>query len=134
MIDVQRMVKDMKKITKEANTTITEIERTILMVSINNRTTNATNITGISKDLWYMVQSDMKDWAFQIQRILADKLDRYKERGNNYMNENIWEIQQLYIDEEIPKKETRKVKEEEVILIKPYEVSELISTKSKFYR
>ena len=51
MIDVQRMVKDMKKITKEANTTITEIERTILMVSINNRTTNATNITGISKDL-----------------------------------------------------------------------------------
>ena len=36
IIDVQRMVKDMKKIVEETNTTITEMERTILMVSINN--------------------------------------------------------------------------------------------------
>jgi len=31
--------------------------------------------------------------------MLADKLDRYKEKGNNYVNENIWEIQDLYIEE-----------------------------------
>ena len=36
MIDVQRMLKDMKKITEETNTTITEIEGTILTASINN--------------------------------------------------------------------------------------------------
>ena len=46
----------------------------------------------------------MDERAFQIQRILADKLDRYKERGNKYMNDNIWEIQKLYIDEDITNK------------------------------
>jgi len=36
MINVQRMVKDMKKIVEETNTTMTEMEETILTVSINN--------------------------------------------------------------------------------------------------
>ena len=61
MIDIQRMTKDIKKLAEEANTTITEIEGTILIVSINNRTMNVTNITQISEDLWYLVQSDMDE-------------------------------------------------------------------------
>ena len=60
--------------------------------------------------------------------MLADELDRYKGRGNNYVDENIWEIQDLYIDEKQQEKGKGK-EEEEVILIKPYEVSELILTK-----
>ena len=36
MIDVQRMVKDLKKIVEETNMMITEMEETILMASINN--------------------------------------------------------------------------------------------------
>ena len=44
MIDVQRMMKDMKKIAKETNMTVIEMEGTILMASINNQTTNAMNI------------------------------------------------------------------------------------------
>ena len=59
MIDVQRMVKDIKRMAEEANTMITEIEGSILMTSTNNRTTNATKIMQISKDLQYLVQSDM---------------------------------------------------------------------------
>jgi len=51
MINVQRMVKNIKRMAEEANTTITEIEGSILMASINNRTTNATNIVQISEDL-----------------------------------------------------------------------------------
>ncbi len=51
MIDVQRMVKDMKKMVEETNMTITKMERMILMASINNWTVNATNITQISEDL-----------------------------------------------------------------------------------
>jgi len=51
MINVQRMMKDMKKIAEETNTTMTEMEGMILMASINNRTLNATNITQISEDL-----------------------------------------------------------------------------------
>ena len=60
---------------------------------------NATNITGISENLWYLVQSNMENWAFQIQKMLVDELDRYKGKGNTYVDENIWEIQELYINE-----------------------------------
>jgi len=75
MIDVQRMMKDMKKIAEETNMTITEMEGTILIASIDNRTTNAMNIIQIAEDLQYLIQSDMNDRVFQIQRMLADKLD-----------------------------------------------------------
>ena len=44
MIDVQRMMKDMKKIAEETNMTVTEMEGTILTASINNQTMNTTNI------------------------------------------------------------------------------------------
>ena len=67
---------------------------------------------------------------FQIQRILVDELDGYKEKGNRYMNKSIWEIQELYIDEEQKEKSKGKVEDEEVIIIKLYKVSESISTKS----
>jgi len=75
MIDVQRMVKDIKKLVEEANTTITEVEGSVLTAGINNRTTNAMNIAQISEDLQYLVQSDMDEQAFQVQRMLADELD-----------------------------------------------------------
>ena len=92
MIDVQRMVKDLKKIAEETNIIIIEMKGMILMASINNQMVNTMNITQISEDLWYVVQSDMDEWALQIQRMLADKLDQYKEKGNRYMEENIQEI------------------------------------------
>ena len=77
MINMQKMVKDMKKIAELVNTMITKIEESILMVSINNQTINTTNILGMSKDLQYLIQSNIKDQTFQIQRMLANKLDRY---------------------------------------------------------
>jgi len=61
--------------------------------------------------------------------MLADELDHYKERGNRYMEDNIWEIQELYIDEEM-KKEKGKVEDEEVILIKLYKFSTMTSSSS----
>ena len=75
MIDVQRLVKDIKKLAEFANTTITEVEGSVLTASINNRVMNTTNITQISEDLRYLVQSDMDKRVFQVQRMLADKLD-----------------------------------------------------------
>ena len=75
MIDVQRMLKDMKKMAEEISTTVAEMEGTILSASINNRTINATNITQIAEDLRYLIQSDMDDQALEIQRMLADELD-----------------------------------------------------------
>ena len=116
MIDVQRMLKDMKKIAEETSTTVTEMEGTILMASINNRTVNATNITQIAEDLRYLVQSDMDERAFQVQRMLTDELDYYKGKGNDYVDGNIKEIQELYMNEEA-KEEKGAVENEEIILV-----------------
>jgi len=51
MIDIQRQIKEMLKIAAETNTTITEMEDSILIASINNQTFNMTNIAGMSEDL-----------------------------------------------------------------------------------
>jgi len=75
----------------------------------------------------------MDEQVFQIQRMLANKLDRYKGKGNNYVNENIQEIQDLYIEEGVQDKGKGRVEEEEVILIKPYEVLESTLTKSSSF-
>jgi len=129
MIDVQRMLKDMKKIAEETSTTVMEMEGTILTASINNRTMNATNITQIAEDLRYLVQSDMDEQAFQIQRMLADELDHYEGKGNDYVDGNIKEIQELYMNDE-SKEEKGAVENEEVILIQPYKVSSKTTSSS----
>ena len=69
----------------------------------------------------------MDEQAFQVQKMLADELNYYKRRGNDYVDANIKEIQELYIEEE-NRKEQGKVEDEEVILIKPYEVSTTTSS------
>jgi len=78
MIDVQRMLKNMKKIAEETSTTVMEMEETILTASINNQTMNTTNIMQITEDLQYLIQSDMDNRVLQIQRMLVDELDQYK--------------------------------------------------------
>jgi len=100
MIDVQRMAKNIKRLAEETNTILTEIEGMVLTTSISNKVINITNITQILEDLWYLVQSDMNKQVFQVQRILADELDHYKGKGNSYMDSNIKEIQELYMEEE----------------------------------
>ena len=71
----------------------------------------------------------MDNRAFQIQRRLADKLNRYKGKGNKYVETNIKEIQELYMDREM-EKDGRRVEDEEIILVKPYEVSTTTSSSS----
>ena len=61
MIDIQRIIKDIKKLTGEVNTMVTEIEGSILAASIDNQMMNTINIAGISEDLQYLVQSNMED-------------------------------------------------------------------------
>ena len=76
----------------------------------------------MADDLLYLIQSDMDEWAFQVQRMLADELDRYKGKSNKYVNDNIQEIQDLYMEEE-KKEEKGVVESEEVILIRLYKAS-----------
>ena len=51
MINMQKMIKNIKKLTKEVNTTIIEVEGIVLNTSINNKIMNATNIMQILEDL-----------------------------------------------------------------------------------
>ena len=60
--------------------------------------------------------------------MLADELDRYKGRGNNYVDMNIKEIQELYMVEEAKKEDKGTIENKEVILVRPYEVSMTISS------
>ena len=64
MINIHKQVKNMMKIVGEMNMTITKMEKMILKTSINNWTTNVTNITGISEDLWYLIQCDMENQVY----------------------------------------------------------------------
>ena len=58
--------------------------------------------------------------------MLANELDYYKERGNDYVDMNIKEIQELYMTEE--KKENKgTIENKEVILVQPYEASSTTS-------
>jgi len=61
MIDMQRQIKEMLKIVVETNTTIMEMEDSILTASINNQTVNATNIAEVLEDLRYLIQSSMEN-------------------------------------------------------------------------
>jgi len=134
MINIQKQVQDIMKIAGETNTIITEMEQTILQASINNQTMNATNILGISENLRYLIQSNMEDQIFQIQRMLENELDTYMGKGNQYMDDNIREIQELYKNEEQEKKLVKgRVEDEEVILIKPYEVLESMSSSTSSF-
>jgi len=59
--------------------------------------------------------------------MLADELDCYKGKGNDYVDSNIKEIQELYMEEE-RKEDKGTIKNEEVILVQPYEVSTTTSS------
>ena len=48
--------------------------------------------------------------------MLADELDCYKGKGNDYMDSNIKEIQKLYMEEE-KKEDKGTIENEEVILV-----------------
>jgi len=130
MIDMQRIAKDIKKLAEETNMILTEIEGTVLVTSINNRVINASNITQISENLQQLVQSNMDDRVVQVQRMLADELDRYKGKGNKYVDNNIKEIQELYMEEE-KREDKGTIENEEVILIHPYEVSSTTTSSSR---
>ena len=135
MIDIQRQVKDIMKMVEETNTIIIEMEGNILKTSINNQIMNATNILGILKDLWTLIQSNMENQVYQIQQMLANELDEYKGRENKFVDDNIKEIQELYRDEEIKKEfkvKEKGIQDKEVLLFKPYEKLTRLDTKSSF--
>ena len=62
--------------------------------------------------------------------MLADELNQYKGKDNRYVDDNIQEIQEIYMEEE-KKEEKGIVKDKEVILIKLYKISMTTSSSSR---
>ena len=61
--------------------------------------------------------------------MLADELDRYKGKDNKYVEDNIKEIQELYMNEEINQAQGT-IKNKEVILVQPYQVESTTTSSS----
>ena len=59
----------------------------------------------------------MDERVFQIQRMLADELDRYKGKRNEYVDMNIKEIQELYMAKEAKQENKGTIENNEVILV-----------------
>ena len=60
--------------------------------------------------------------------MLADELDAYRRKENQYVDDNIQKIQELYKNKEQGKESNKgRVEDEEVILIKLYKISESTS-------
>ena len=70
----------------------------------------------------------MDERVFQIQRMLANELDWYKGKGNEYVDMNIKEIQELYMAEEAKQENKGTIENDEVILVRPYKVSTTTSS------
>ena len=62
--------------------------------------------------------------------MLANELDQYKGKGNLYVDDNIKEIQELYMNKEM-KGEKGIVENEEIILVQPYNVSSTTTSSSR---
>ena len=56
----------------------------------------AGDIFSISKNLRNIVQSNIENQAYHIQRLLVDELDNCKEKENNYIERHIKKIQNTY--------------------------------------
>ena len=116
------------KLAKEANTQVAEIENTILQVSNDYRTQTAGDIFCISEDLQSIIQSNIENKAYHIQKLLANELDNWNENENEYMKGHIKEIQDIYKQENVILKDQdikgkQQIQDEEVLLYKPYQVN-----------
>jgi len=61
----------------------------------------AGDIFSISKDLQNIIQSDIENQAYHIQKLLADELNNCKGKGNEYVEGHIKEIQDAYKQKDI---------------------------------
>ena len=112
MVNIQLQLQNITKLAKEANAQIAEIESTILKANNNYWMQTVGDIFSISENLQNIVQSNIENQAYHIQRLLVDKLDNCKGKENDYAERHMKEIQNAYKQEDMEmKKPETKVKQ-----------------------
>ena len=131
MADIQLQLQNIIKLAKVANTQLAEIKITILQANDGYRVYMARDIFSILEDLWNIIQENMENQIHYIQALLANKLNKYKGKGNSQADNHIRIIQNTYQDIHYNVPQTmiinrREQKEnriqEEVFLYKPYNI------------
>ena len=130
IVNIQAQLQNIIRLAEEANIQIAEIETTILQASDNYWTQTVRDIFSISEDLQNIVQSDMKNQVYHIQKLLVDELDNCKGKENTYADRHIKEIQDACKQDnqemkklEMEDKGKQWVQDEEVFLYKPYDMA-----------
>ena len=82
MANIQLQIQNIIRLAEVANTQLVKIKTTILQVSKTYKIQMAGDIFSISEDLQNITQGDIKNQVYYIQALLADELDKCKEKRN----------------------------------------------------
>ena len=96
MANIQIQLQNIIKLAKVVNIQLAEIKMNILQTSDIYKTQIAGNIFSILEKLQSIIQGNMKTQAYHTQTLLADELDKCKEKGNAHADSYIKEIQDAY--------------------------------------
>ena len=80
MADIQLQLQNIVKLAEVANIQLAKIKITILQASNIYIIQMVGDIFSILEDLQNIIQGDMETQAYHTQTLLADELDRYKEK------------------------------------------------------
>ena len=80
MADIQLQLQNIVKLAEVANIQLAKIKITILQASNIYKIQMVEDIFSILEDLQNIIQGDMETQAYHTQTLLADELDRYKEK------------------------------------------------------
>ena len=94
--NIQIQLQNIIKLAEVVNVQLVEIKMSILQSSSTYKIQMAGNIFSISEKLQSIIQEDMETQVYHIQTLLANKLDKYKEKENTYVDSHIKKIQNMY--------------------------------------
>ena len=78
------------------NNQLANIKKVLLQVSKTHKMQVGGDIYSILENLWNIIHRDMEKQAYHIQVLMADKLDLYKGKSVEMVDENIKTLQETY--------------------------------------
>ena len=96
MADLQLQIQNLVKLANTANIELADIEITLSQASDIYKIQIREDIYSISKELQNIIHRNIERQAYYIQVLLANKLDWYKDKEDEWVEEYIKIIQDIY--------------------------------------